>query len=178
MSQSNPVPPTQSDTSADPGPAAVAFSAVSGVLGGFCITIFVLALTLTPNGSPVTRRIDWLAATFMLAAIVYITSAGYLANAQNTLVHARPVRRGVFGFGILLFHVGNLLLSIGFILIAYPLRITFVVSIIVCIFASCVAVINFRGCTAMARITKPCSGRAISLSLMQGLIVAAVRARR
>lgn len=145
MSQSNPIPPNQNDTSEDPGPAAVAFSAVSGVLGGFCITIFVLALTLAPNGSAVTRRIDWLAAVFMFAAAVYITSAGYLANAQNTLVHTNPIRRGVFAFGILLFHVGNLLLSIGFILIAYPLRVTFVVSIIICIFASYVAFINFRG---------------------------------
>jgi hypothetical protein len=138
-------PPSDAWTSPDPGPAAVAFSAVSGVLGGFCITIFVLALTLTPAGSPVTRRTDWLAATFMFAAAVYITSAGYLANAQNTLVHTHSVRRGVFAFGILLFHVGNLLLSIGFILIAYPLRVTFVVSIVVCVFASYVAFINFRG---------------------------------
>jgi hypothetical protein len=145
MSQSNPIPPTQSDTSVDPGPAAVAFSAVSGVLGGFCITIFVLALTLIPSGSPVPRRIDWLAAVFMFASAVYITSAGYLANAQNTLVHPNRIRRGVFAFGILLFHIGNLLLSVGFILIAYPLRITFVVSIIVCVFACYVAFINFRG---------------------------------
>ena len=140
MTEDNPNP---SDNSTDLGSVAVAFSAVSGVLGGFCITILVLALTL-PNATT-SRRIDWLAAVIMSAAAIYITSAGYLVNAHNTLVHSFQSRRRNFSRGILLFHLGNLFLSVSFILIAYPLRVTFVVAIIISLYAMYAAAWNVYG---------------------------------
>jgi hypothetical protein len=148
------------NNSADPGPVGVAFAQVTGALGGFCITIMVLALTpgvFEPPGPAAEGRLrDWLIATLMLAAGTYITSAGILANAQNTLALEHRVRRDAFTWGIVLFHIANMLLSAVFVMIAFkfPLSVTRVVSIIICVFATLVALANII--TAIARGCKKC----------------------
>ena len=128
----------------DPGPVVVAFFQVSGLLGGFCVTILVLALT--PSVFPTGANIDWLTATLLLASGVFIASAGILANAQNTLVLEHRVRLAAFAWGIVLFHVANMLLSVAFILIAYqfPLPVTHITAVIICVFAGIVALVNIR----------------------------------
>jgi hypothetical protein len=136
---------TNSERSTDPGPVSGAFSSVSGVLGGFCITIVVLALT--PNVIEHPKGRDLIAATLLAAAAIYIASAGILANAQNTLFLTHQIRRGAFITGIVLFHVANMVLSLGLVFIAFQFQLpaTKVVSIIICAFATLVALANILG---------------------------------
>ncbi|CAA9574773.1 MAG: hypothetical protein AVDCRST_MAG88-2712 [uncultured Thermomicrobiales bacterium] len=103
--------------------AAAAFSQLSGVLGGFCITIVVLVLDESFLQAHGTEK-NWAITLLLLAGVIYIASSGILANSMNSPVFIRRLmRRGrsldglfalqreVFGNGIALFLVGNVLLA-------------------------------------------------------------------
>ena len=107
---------------ADTSSAAAAFSSVAGVLGGFSITIVVLALspgTIVSNSGK-----DWVVGLVLLSAGLYIYSAGIFANSISFA--AKKTKYRVFNVALVLFHLSNLLLSIGVLLLAFqfPLHIT------------------------------------------------------
>jgi hypothetical protein len=90
---------------------AAAFSQVSGVLGGFCITIVVLALSPSVIGNIVNK--DRVVALVLLAGGLYIISSGTLANAMS--FKKGYFQNKVFNFGILSFHIANIVLAFGII---------------------------------------------------------------
>jgi hypothetical protein len=98
---------------------AAAFSQVSGLLGGFCMTILVLVLPKDflqdqPNAK------NWIVGLILFAAFLYVASASFLANSMNSLVIKKVEQRvGTFSFAILLFHLANLLLGITLIILVY-----------------------------------------------------------
>lgn len=125
---------------ADASSAAAAFSSVAGVLGGFSITIVVLALTpgtITSNSSK-----DWVVGLVLLSAGLYIYSAGIFANSISFA--AKKTKYRVFNVALVLFHLSNLLLSIGVLLLAFqfPLLITRIAAIIIAFFALIVVLSN------------------------------------
>lgn len=125
---------------ADTSSAAAAFSSVAGVLGGFSITIVVLALTpgtITSNSSK-----DWVVGLVLLSAGLYIYSAGIFANSISFA--AKKTKYRVFNLALVLFHLSNLLLSIGVLLLAFqfPLHITRIAATIIAFFALLVVLSN------------------------------------
>ena len=65
----------------DASPAAAAFSSVSGVLGGFSMTLVVLALSPQVISSDISK--DWIVATILLSAGLYIYASSIFANAMS-----------------------------------------------------------------------------------------------
>lgn len=125
---------------ADTSSAAAAFSSVAGVLGGFSITIVVLALTpgtITSNNSK-----DWVVGLVLLSAGLYIYSAGIFANSISFA--AKKTKYRVFNVALVLFHLSNLLLSVGVLLLAFqfPLHITRIAATIITFFALLVVLSN------------------------------------
>ena len=125
---------------ADTSSAAAAFSSVAGVLGGFSITIVVLALTpgtITSNSSK-----DWVVGLVLLSAGLYIYSAGIFANSISFA--AKKTKYRVFNVALVLFHLSNLPLSIGVLLLAFqfPLHITRIAATIIAFFALLVVLSN------------------------------------
>lgn len=104
---------------------ATAFSQLTGVLGGFSMTILVLVVGLL--GENKAAR-DWTVALLLLAATAYIYASGTLANSMNASTlgrasaHPREVRiiQGrVFNYGIGAFHVGNFFLPAAIVITVY-----------------------------------------------------------
>lgn len=126
----------ESDTSS----AAAAFSSVAGVLGGFSITIVVLALT--PGTIVSDSGKDWIVGLVLLSAGLYIYSAGIFANSISFA--AKKTKYTVFNVALVLFHLSNLLLSIGVLLLAFqfPLHVTRVAAVIITFFALLVVLSN------------------------------------
>jgi hypothetical protein len=56
---------------------AAAFSQLTGVLGGFCITVLVLVLDSTSLSESKTAQ-DWVVGLLLFAALFYIYSSGIL----------------------------------------------------------------------------------------------------
>jgi hypothetical protein len=125
---------------ADTSSAAAAFSSVAGVLGGFSITIVVLALT--PGTVASNSGKDWVVGLVLLSAGLYIYSAGIFANSISFA--AKKTKYRVFSVALVLFHLSNLLLSIGVLLLAFqfPLHITRVAAVIIAFFALLVVLSN------------------------------------
>lgn len=126
----------ESDTSS----AAAAFSSVAGVLGGFSITIVVLALT--PGTIVSDSGKDWIVGLVLLSAGLYIYSAGIFANSISFV--AKKTKYTVFNVALVLFHLSNLLLSVGVLLLAFqfPLHVTRVAAVIITFFALIVVLSN------------------------------------
>jgi hypothetical protein len=98
---------------------ATAFSQVSGLLGGFSITILVLALSKDfLTNQPALK--DWIIGLLLFAAFIYVASASFLANSMNALVLKKfETRKQTFSFAIGLFHLANLLLGATMIILVY-----------------------------------------------------------
>jgi hypothetical protein len=104
---------------------ATAFSQLTGVLGGFSITILVLILGLL--GENKAAR-DWTVALLLFAATAYIYRSGILANSMNVSALARAgshpmqireTQQHVFNHGIEAFHVGNIFLPAAVVVTVY-----------------------------------------------------------
>lgn len=128
---------------------ATAFSQLTGVLGGFSLTILVLVLGLDENK---TAR-DWTVGLLLLAATAYIFASGYLANSMN--VGALAKRQGdrrkirafqgtVFNIGIGMFHTGNVLLPIAILITVSEesLRVGLAASIVIVLLAAGIVAVN------------------------------------
>src|ERR1700754_38926 len=113
-------PGASSDPKEDFRASAASFSQLTGVLGGFCITVLVLALDSDQLGSHRQAR-DWISGLIIFAALSYIFSSGVLANSLNSAVirdrmgpealderEVFSTQRSFFRFGIALFILGNL----------------------------------------------------------------------
>ena len=121
--------------------AAAAFSQVTGILGGFAVTIVVLALS--PGAFQDGAGKDWIVGIVLLGAAIYITASGLLANAMT---FEDPRMSGsVFNVGIFLFHLGNLMLCVGILLTTFQIQmlISRVVAGMICLLAGWFAIINF-----------------------------------
>ena len=117
---SPPVPPSKKTGSQslmnreeDASPAAAAFSSVSGVLGGFSMTLVVLALSPQVISSDISK--DWIVATILLSAGLYIYASSIFANAMS--FEDRAVKYHVFNSALKSFHIANLLSSLGLLLL-------------------------------------------------------------
>jgi len=121
--------------------AAAAFSQVTGILGGFGVTIVVLALS--PGTLPNSNGKDWIVGVVLLGATIYITSSGILANAMT--FEDQRMSSAAFNLGIFLFHLGNLALCIGILLTTFQITmfVSRIVAGIVCLIAIWFATINF-----------------------------------
>lgn len=124
----------------DASPAAAAFSSVAGVLGGFSITIVILALT--PGSIASNSGKDWIVASVLLSAGLYIYSSGIFANSIS--FEDKKVKYRVFNSALAFFHLSNLLLSIGILLLTFqfPLFLARIVAIVIVFCAFIVATIN------------------------------------
>jgi len=120
--------------------AAGAFSQVTGLLGGFAVTIVVLALS--PGTIPGSTGRDWIVAIVLLGAAVYITASGILANAMT--FEDQRMRNNVFNVGIFLFHLGNLMLCVGILLTTFefPMVVARYVAAAICAVGLWFAIIN------------------------------------
>jgi hypothetical protein len=123
---------------------SAAFSAVSGVLGGFAITLLVLVMS--PDFLPGDTEFKELTlAVLMFAAFCYVGSASFLSNVMNPLMDfSDDTRQGGFSFGIMLFHLGNMSLSVIVFLLSYQLSIlvAFWTSVVIVTIACIVGLIN------------------------------------
>jgi hypothetical protein len=142
--------PRHPETMEDFRATATAFSQLTGVLGGFSMTILVLVLGLTTENKAAR---DWTVALLLVASTAYIFAAGLLANCMNVGVLARlsgrvpvfQVQRSVFNNGIRLFHLGNIFLPVGIIVTVYQesLLVGLIASIAVFLLAFIVVIGNF-----------------------------------
>ncbi|ACC84430.1 hypothetical protein GNF10_00575 [Nostoc sp. UCD121] len=126
----------------DTSPTAGAFSSVSGVLGGFSITLVVLALT--PGTIASNSGKDWIVALVLLSAGLYIYSSGIFANSIS--YKDEKVKQKVFKSALVLFHLSNLLLSVGLLLLTFQFPLLYaarIAAMIIVFFAFVVAAINF-----------------------------------
>jgi len=140
--------PRHPETMDDFRATATAFSQLTGVLGGFSMTILVLVLGLTEENK---NARDWTVALLLIAATAYILGAGLLANCMNVGVLARlnntssrttifQIQRNGFNSGIILFHIGNFFLPIAIIITVYQesLLVGLIASIVIFLLASIV----------------------------------------
>ena len=130
---------------------ATAFSQLSGVLGGFSITILVLILSFLSENK-VAR--DWSAALLLLAGTSYIYGSGMFANSMNVGAlsrisrHPREVRsiqNRVFWTGLWGFHMGNVFLPAAIVITVYQesLWVGVAASIIMSLLAARVVTVNY-----------------------------------
>lgn len=124
----------------DVSPTASAFSSVSGVLGGFSITLVVLGLTPGMISNDKTK--DLIVALVLLSAGLYIYASTIFANAIS--YKKEQVKQRVFKSGLVLFHLSNLCLSLGILIFTFqfPLFFTKIVAIVITLFAFVVAMFN------------------------------------
>lgn len=146
----------------DASPAAAAFSSVTGVLGGFSITIVVLALT--PGTIASNSSKDWIVSLVLLSAGLYIYSSGIFANSIS--FEEKKVKYRVFKSALLLFHLSNLLLSTGLLLLTFqfPLFVARIVAIIIAFCAFMVATVNLSRKTLAPIVCKALSSIFTSIS--------------
>jgi hypothetical protein len=85
-------------------PAAAAFSQVSGILGGFSVTIMVLALSPGVISNILSK--DFVVGIVLLSAAVYIYSSGISATAIS--FDDGAVKYLVFRHVLKSFHLANL----------------------------------------------------------------------
>lgn len=135
---------------------AAAFSQVSGLLGGFSITILVLVLPKDFLQGQAAK--DWIVGLLLLTAFLYVASASFLANSLNALVlKIIEARKRAFTFGIVLFHFANLLLGSTLAVLVY--QFSFLVGLIAMILIGMViifvAFINFGSALGRLRFTQP-----------------------
>jgi hypothetical protein len=151
--------PRYPETMEDFRAKATAFSQLTGVLGGFSMTILVLVIGLL--GENKTAR-DWTVALLLLAATAYIYASGILANSMNAgvfsrgRIHIREVRiaqRRVFNHGIGAFHIGNFFLPVAVVITVYQeaLWIGLAASVIMCLLAGLIIRTNIRQAITMYR---------------------------
>ncbi len=130
---------------------ATAFSQLTGVLGGFSMTILVLVLTLSNEGKGAR---DWTVALLLIGAMAYICAAGILANSMNAGRFARLSRNSrtvlqyqhdAFNIGIMLFHIGNIFLPIAIVVTVYQesLLVGLIASIAIFLLTMLIVVGNF-----------------------------------
>jgi hypothetical protein len=130
---------------------ATAFSQLTGVLGGFSMTILVLVLGLIGENK-VSR--DWTVALLLVAATAYIFAAGLLANCMNvgvlaTLSKGRipvfQIQLRTFSTGIRLFHLGNVFLPVAIVVTVYQesLLVGLIASIVIFLITFIVVAGNF-----------------------------------
>jgi hypothetical protein len=124
----------------DASPAAAAFSSVSGVLGGFSMTLVVLALSPQVISSDIGK--DWIVAIILLSAGLYIYASGIFANAIS--FKDKVVKYHVFNSALASFHIANLLSSLGLLLLTFQfhLLIAKIAAASIALFAFRVAIIN------------------------------------
>jgi hypothetical protein len=159
--------PRHPETMDDFRATATAFSQLTGVLGGFSMTILVLVLGLA--GENKTAR-DWTVALLLVTATAYIFAAGLLANCMNVGVFAKlsntnsriaifQIQRSAFSNGILLFHVGNFFLPIAIVITVYQesLLVGLIASIAIFLLAAIVVIGNFLA-PRLARVASAVSG--------------------
>lgn len=143
--------PRHPETMDDFRATATAFSQLTGVLGGFSMTILVLVLGFI--GENKLSR-DWTVALLLVAATAYIFAAGILANCMNVGVLATlgkgriPVfqlQLRAFSTGIRLFHLGNVFLPIAIVVTVYQesLLIGLIASIVIFLATLIVVAGNF-----------------------------------
>ncbi|NEQ37894.1 MAG: hypothetical protein F6K40_17160 [Okeania sp. SIO3I5] len=125
--------------------SASAFSSVSGVLGGFSITILVLCLT--PKIITINSQKDWIVSLILISATFYIYSSGIFAN--STSFKEKDKNRNVFNFGLVIFHSSNYILSSGILLLTFQfeLFILRLVAIFITILSFLVMTINIGAVT-------------------------------
>jgi hypothetical protein len=97
----------------DMRPAAGAFTQVAGALGGFAITIMVLLLSNRDAAKDLLS--DVTVAVLLLAGFGYIFSSSVFAN--STTYRSNTTVNGVFNVGVSYFHVANMLLAFGLLLL-------------------------------------------------------------
>lgn len=121
--------------------AAAAFSSVSGVLGGFSVTIVVLALS--PSVILSNSGKDWLVGIVLFSAGLYIYSSGIFANA--IYFGDKQTKRAAFELARKAFHLANIFLSLGLLLLTFqfPLLVARIAAIIITFLAFWAATINF-----------------------------------
>lgn len=130
---------------------ATAFSQLTGVLGGFSITILVLILSFSSDHKAAR---DWSVALLLLAGTSYIYGSGTFANSMNVRALAWPsmnpgeihsIQQNVFRTGLWGFHIGNVFLPAAIVIIIYQesLWIGVAASIIMSLVAARVVSINF-----------------------------------
>lgn len=145
--------PRPPETMDDFRATATAFSQLTGVLGGFSITILVLVLGFTQEQESKTAR-DWTVGLILIAAVSYIVASGYLANCMNVGVISKSnrnpdqifeIQREGFSIGIKLFHVGNTLLPIAIFVTVYQesLLMGIIASIGMLLLAAYFIILNF-----------------------------------
>jgi hypothetical protein len=119
----------------DASPAAAAFSSVSGVLGGFSMTLVVLALSPQVISSDIGK--DWIVAIILLSAGLYIYASGIFANAIS--FKDKAVKYHVFNSALTSFHIANLLSSLGLLLLTFQFNL-----LVAKIAAASIALLAFR----------------------------------
>ncbi len=119
----------------DASPAAAAFSSVSGVLGGFSMTLVVLALSPQVISSDTSK--DWIVAIILLSAGLYIYASGIFANAIS--FKDKSVKYHVFNSALTSFHIANLLSSLGLLLLTFQFHL-----LVAKIAAASIALLAFR----------------------------------
>ncbi len=125
----------------DASAAAAAFSQVSGILGGFSVTIVVLALSPSVISSDGGK--DLVVGIVLLSAGLYIYSSGIFANA--VYYADKTTKRIAFSSALTTFHVANISLSLGllFLTFQFPLLIARIAATIITFFTVWVAMVNF-----------------------------------
>ncbi|MBE8990380.1 hypothetical protein [Nostoc sp. LEGE 12450] len=122
--------------------AASNFCNVCGVIAGFGITLIVVLLTneLSPKLSQVQ---DSVVALLFISSGLYINGAGILGNASRL-----PMRKSLkaYNIGIVLFHLGNLLLISSFLIIfvVMKLPITSFIAVLLIIIAFFTLILNLK----------------------------------
>jgi hypothetical protein len=124
----------------DASPAAAAFSQVSGILGGFSVTIVVLALSPSVISNNLSK--DFIVGIVLLSAAIYIYSSGIFATAIS--FDNGAVKYLVFRRALKFFHLANLFLSLGILLLTFQfqLRIAGITSTIIALSAFRIAIID------------------------------------
>jgi hypothetical protein len=138
---------------------SAAFSQLTGVLGGFCITVLVLVLDSSTLGRNEFAQ-DWIVGLILFVAMSYIFSSGVLANSMNAVGFQRrfkvmgeppgrlyTLQRNIFAAGLFWFHVGNVLLTVSLLILVlqYSLKIGLGAMIVIAAFAIRVVYVNIRG---------------------------------
>jgi hypothetical protein len=118
-----------------------AFSQVAGILGGFSVTLVVLALSPGVISSNFGK--DWVIGLILFSASLYILSSSYFANAIS--YEDKIIKTKIYVFTLRFFHLSNFLLSIGLLIFIFQfsLVISKIVAVLITVCASYIAFTNW-----------------------------------
>lgn len=124
---------------------ATAFSQVTGLLGGFSITILILVLPRDFLSDQLNAK-NWIVGLLLLAASFYVYSASIFANSMNAMALRKfGVRKMAFNHAVVTFHLSNILLGSAVFVLVYQFSflVGFIAMIIIGAFIIFIAVLNF-----------------------------------